>query len=77
MLINELGLGEADLIEYAYDVTEAIGIKYGAVHGEYMIDEDGPVLIEVNCRPNGLNMSAKFLDKLSGQHETDSALDPI
>ena len=73
--INELGLGEADLVEYAYDVASAIGIKYGPVHGEYMIDENGPVLIEVNCRPCGLNMSAPFLDKISGQHETDSALD--
>ena len=40
-----------------------------------MIDQDGPVLIEVNCRPCGGNMPAKFLDKISGQHETDSILD--
>ena len=73
--VNELGLGMADLIEYAYDAVTALGIKYGAVHGEYMIDERGPVLIEVNCRPMGLNMTAEFLDKISGQHETDSALD--
>ncbi|WP_407463260.1 ATP-grasp domain-containing protein [Methanobrevibacter sp.] len=73
--VNELGLGEADLVEYAYDVVNAIGIKYGPIHGEYMIDENGPVLIEVNCRPCGLNMSAKYIDRISGQHETDSALD--
>ena len=73
--VNELGLGEANLVEYAYDVANALGIKYGPVHGEYMIDEDGPVLIEVNCRPCGMNMSAKYLDRISGQHETDSALD--
>ena len=40
-----------------------------------MIDEKGPVLIEVNCRPHGGNFDAKFLDMISGQHETDSALD--
>ncbi len=73
--VNELGLGEANLVEYAYDVANALGIKYGPVHGEYMIDEDGPVLIEVNCRPCGLNMPTKYLDRISGQHETDSALD--
>ena len=73
--INELGLGESELIEYAYDVLDAIGIKYGPVHGEYMVDENGPVLIEVNCRPCGANMDAKFLDSISGQHETDSSLD--
>lgn len=73
--VNELGLGEADLIEYVYDVEDALGIRYGAVHGEYMVDEKGPVLIEVNCRPSGPNMPAKFMDKISGQHETDSILD--
>ncbi|AMD17318.1 hypothetical protein TL18_04335 [Methanobrevibacter sp. YE315] len=73
--VNELNLGEAEMIEYAYDVADALGIEYGPVHGEYMIDENGPVLIEVNCRPCGGHMSTKFLDKISGQHETDSILD--
>ena len=73
--VNELDLGEAEMVEYAYQVANALGIQYGAVHGEYMIDEDGPVLIEVNCRPCGGNMSAEFLDRISGQHETDSILD--
>ena len=73
--VNEFGIGEAELIEYAFDVADALGIKYGPVHGEYMIDENGPVLIEVNCRPMGGTMDAKFLDKISGQHETDSSLD--
>ncbi|MEE0925500.1 MAG: ATP-grasp domain-containing protein, partial [Methanobrevibacter sp.] len=73
--INELGIGEAELVEYAFDVADALGIKYGPVHGEYMIDEKGPVLIEVNCRPHGGNLDAKFLDRISGQHETDSSLD--
>ena len=73
--VNELNLGEAEMIEYAFNVADALGIQYGPVHGEYMIDEDGPVLIEVNCRPSGGNMSTGFLDKISGQHETDSILD--
>ena len=73
--VNELDLGEADLVEYAYDVATALGIKYGAVHGEYMVDDNGPVLIEVNCRPCGAGMSIDFLDRISGQHETDSILD--
>lgn len=73
--VNELGLGEAEMVEYAYDVADALGIRYGAVHGEYMIDEKGPVLIEVNCRPSGGNMDADYLNRISGQHETDSILD--
>ncbi len=73
--VNELSLGEAEMVEYAYNVADALGIQYGPVHGEYMIDEKGPVLIEVNCRPCGGGMPAKFLDRISGQHETDSILD--
>ena len=73
--VNELNLGEAEMIEYAYNVADALGIQYGPVHGEYMIDDDGPVLIEVNCRPCGGHMDSEFLDSISGQHETDSILD--
>ncbi|AMD17987.1 hypothetical protein TL18_08075 [Methanobrevibacter sp. YE315] len=73
--INELGIAEAEMVEYAYKVADALGIEYGPIHGEYMIDEEGPVLIEVNCRPCGGHMPAKFLDRISGQHETDSILD--
>ena len=73
--VNELNLGEAEMVEYAYKVADAIGIRYGPVHGEYMIDENGPVLIEVNCRPSGCHMDAQYLDRISGQHETDSILD--
>lgn len=73
--VNELGIGEAELVEYAYDVADALGIKYGPVHAEYMIDEKGPVLIEVNCRPHGANLDRRYMDLISGQHETDSSLD--
>ena len=73
--VHNLGLGEAEIVEYAYDVADALGIKYGPVHGEYMVDDKGPVLIEVNCRPAGGSMDAEYLDRISGQHETDSILD--
>lgn len=73
--VNNLNLGEAEMIEYAYDVVRAIGIEYGPVHGKFMIDENGPVLIEVNCRPAGLSMKTDYLDKVFGQHDTDSILD--
>ncbi|WP_295723667.1 ATP-grasp domain-containing protein [uncultured Methanobrevibacter sp.] len=72
--VNELNMGEAEMIEYAYKVISAIGIKYGPVHAEYMIDDKGPVLIEVNCHPMGGDIPADFLNQISGQHETDSTL---
>ena len=73
--VDELSLGEAEMISYAYKVADAIGIKYGPIHGEYMIDENGPVLIEINCRPCGGTLEPEYLDRISGQHETDSILD--
>ena len=74
-LIEDIGLGESQIVEYAYDVADALGIQYGPVHGEYMVDENGPVLIEVNCRAMGGSLDAEYLNAVSGQHETDSILD--
>ena len=73
--INELLPQHCELVEYAFNTVKAIGIQYGMVHGEYMIDEKGPVLIEVNCRPMGCSQPAEYMDLIYGQHETDTVLD--
>ncbi len=72
---NRLETGETRLVRYAFDTLDAIGIRYGAVHGEYMVDEKGPVLIEVNCRVMGGGISSSFLDRIWDHHETDNVLD--
>lgn len=64
-----------EIMNYAQKVVEAIGIEYGPVHGEYMVDENGPVLMEVNCRICGGDMSMKFLDTQFGHHETNRSLE--
>lgn len=73
--VNTLGVGEAEMIDYAYDVCDAMGIRYGPVHAEFIIDDKGPVLIEVNCRVMGGHIDKEFFEKVSGQHETDSSLE--
>lgn len=75
--IMELGERERELVEYAFEAVRALGITDGPVHGEYMIDEKGPVLIEANCRVMGGSASADFLDKVFGHHETDVALESM
>ena len=41
--------------EYAFQVLNAVGIKFGAAHLEIMMTPDGPVLVEVGARlPGGL-----------------------
>lgn len=74
-LITRLGAGDQRLIKYAYDVADAVDYRYGPIHGEFMVDEKGPVLIEINCRPMGGGMTDMFLDDVLGHHETDNALD--
>jgi len=75
VVVPRLEVGHSEMIRYAFQVANAIGIKYGPVHGEYMVDEKGPVLIEVNCRPMGAGMNRKFVEPIFGHHETDLALD--
>jgi len=75
--IDHFEPGHSELIEYAFKVADAIHYQNGMIHGEFMIDEKGPILIEVNCRPMGGSLPAAFADKISGQHETDSILDAL
>lgn len=73
--LTKIDVGHSALLKYACDVADAVGIKYGPVHGEYMVDDRGPVLIEINCRPMGGGLERKYSEMITGQHETDSALD--
>ncbi|MBQ7282389.1 MAG: ATP-grasp domain-containing protein [Spirochaetales bacterium] len=73
--VPRLNVGHSRLIRYALQVADAIGVKYGPIHGEYMIDEKGPVLIEVNCRPMGGALQRKYIEQIFGHHETDACLD--
>jgi len=41
------------LISYMRRVLDAIGIKNGPTHGEVIMTNDGPCLVEINCRANG------------------------
>ena len=62
------------LIDYTLKMLNVIGITYGPVHSEIMVDRKGPVLIEANCRPCGALMRAMWLDQVIGNHETDVSL---
>ena len=75
--MDRLEAGTEELVRYALAVADAIHYRYGMIHGEYMIDEKGPVLIEVNCRPMGCSMPSDFLDRIYGQHETDTILNAM
>lgn len=41
------------LISYTRRLLDAIGIRHGPSHTEVMMTQDGPCLVEVNCRAHG------------------------
>jgi len=41
------------LINYTRRVLDALKISHGPTHGEVMMTEDGPCLVEMNCRAHG------------------------
>lgn len=48
---------------------------YGVTHAEYKIDENGPVLIEINCRVSGPSQNRSVLDEVWGEHATALSLE--
>lgn len=62
------------IIEYTLKVLEAVGLEYGPVHSEIMIDEKGPVLIEANLRLSGAVQRGTWQKKVLGESESTSAL---
>ncbi len=62
------------ITEYVVKVVDAVGLKIGPTHTEVMVDEDGPVLIEVNARLAGADQPAEWQDKVMGLHESDISL---
>lgn len=73
--MNGFELGSNDVYQYILRVYDALHVDYGPIHAEVMVDEKGPVLIEVNPRVMGGSVTAKFQDKLFGHHDTDVVLD--
>ena len=41
------------IIPYIRKTLDVLGVKNGPSHGEVIITEDGPCLVEMNCRANG------------------------
>lgn len=74
-LVTRMNAEEYDMCKYALDVVDALDIKYGPTHGEYMLTSHGPVLIEVGARPMGTGFTAGYMDQILGHHITDISLD--
>lgn len=74
-LIVDITPGYRELVKYTFAVLDAVDYKYGPCHTELMIDEDGPVLIEVNPRLSGGDMPKELGEECLGYTAIDCILD--
>jgi len=64
------------LIDYTRRVLDALKVRNGPTHGEVMMTEDGPCLVEMNCRCAGCDGAlAPVQDALTGYSQVSVALD--
>jgi len=45
------------ICEYAMKALDALGVKWGMSHNEFIVDKDGPRLVEVNCRQHNTDFA--------------------
>jgi biotin carboxylase len=65
---------EIDIVNYTFNVLDALGIKYGPTHTELMMLEDGPILIEVGSRLHGAGF-AIYSRECVGYSQVDMTVD--
>ncbi|MFD1149821.1 ATP-grasp domain-containing protein [Saccharothrix hoggarensis] len=52
-LVPRRGPRHDEVVDYAFAVLDAVGIRHGAAHAELKLGPDGPCLIEVGARVSG------------------------
>jgi biotin carboxylase/SAM-dependent methyltransferase len=75
MLVRELADEHLAVVEYARNVLDALGIRFGPAHVEVMLTERGPVLIEVGARPMGGGFPPDLLVESLGHTQVQWAVD--
>lgn len=59
------------LVNYAFQVLDALGIRYGAAHTEIMLTETGPLLVESGARIMGGTIPPDLIISCTGQCQVD------
>ena len=77
-LVENLGDRTDVVIEYVFNVLDALGIKTGAAHSEIMLPQDGiPVLMETGARPMGGGTALDLFDRCLHHSQFSLALDAV
>merc|ERR1719221_1561782 len=66
-----------ELILYVRRVLDALGIQNGPTHGEVIMTDDGPCLVEMNCRAAGADGCLLPIQRAltGGVSQVDATLD--
>ena len=75
--VNELEIGATDIINYTYKMLDALKYYNGPSHNEFLIDEKGPVLLELNARVMGGPLYDYFVTPIFAHHDTDQILEDL
>lgn len=74
-LVVDMEPGDRELVQYTFQVLDAVDYQYGPCHTELMVDENGPVLIEVNPRLSGGDPPRELALECFGYTAIDCVLD--
>lgn len=75
MLVRALEAEHRALIDYAFKVLDAFGVRFGPAHVEVMLTDRGPVLIECGARPMGGAFPRDLLTESLGHTQVQWAVD--
>jgi len=73
-LLQPSGPVQDALVEYVFQVLDALDYKHGPCHTEVMVTARGPILIEVNCRMHGVQ-GPLAMELATGTNKAEHSLD--
>lgn len=76
MVLPPTGERQDRLVDYAFQVLDAVGLKYGPCHLEIMLTARGPILVEVNARLHGLT-GPRLIEMCTGNSLAALAIDAV
>ncbi|OGT21822.1 MAG: hypothetical protein A3C55_03880 [Gammaproteobacteria bacterium RIFCSPHIGHO2_02_FULL_42_13] len=62
------------VIQYTFDVLDALKISHGPCHAEIMLTQDGPILIECGARVMGV-FNPEFIKQATGRNQIEMTLE--
>lgn len=74
-LVRTLDQNSRAIIDYTFQVLDALGIRIGPAHTEIMLTDQGPVLIESGARPMGGTFPQELIQESVGHTQVQWAVD--